>query len=381
MEPVLTVGGLLLSLPGLVIWFIILLLPWRPWSTRESLDTDGKPGKTDLSSISVLIPARNEESVISETLDALVSQGQGLHIYLIDDQSSDRTADIVRSKQLPGVEIIHGETLPEGWSGKLWALEQGRKRTATDLILLLDADIKLAPGILTKVLDKFNGEKLDLLSLMAFLRMETFWEKLLMPAFIFFFKLLYPFGLSNSTSRYVAAAAGGFILIKKNILEDSGGFESLRHCLIDDCSLARNVKNSGGRTWTGLTHSAISLREYHNLQSIWDMVARTAFTQLGYSWLLLAVCTILMTISFVFPLLIIFSGNILLCICGLLTLGIMYFCYLPTLSYYKIHPLWAIPLPVTGVIYLCMTWSSAWRHWFKAGANWKNRSYTSSAHK
>ena len=381
MEYTLTVGSLLLFLPGLVIWIIILLLPWRPWGTQESLDTDNTSRPVDLSRISVLIPARDEEAVISETLDALATQGEGLRIILIDDQSSDHTVNIARGKQLPNLEIIHGQALPEGWSGKLWALEQGKKKVTTELILLLDADIRLEPGLLVKVLDKFDNEHLDMLSLMAFLRMESFWEKLLMPAFIFFFKLLYPFGLSNSASPYVAAAAGGFILIKKDILEKTEAFGSLRHTLIDDCSLARKVKNSGGRTWLGLTHSVTSLREYHSLQSIRDMVTRTAFTQLRYSWLLLAVCTLLMTICFVFPLIAVTSGNLWQGILGLLTLGAMYLCYLPTLHYYNIHPLWVFLLPVTGFIYLCMTWLSAWHHWFKSGANWKNRNYPSSIHK
>lgn len=381
MEHGLTVGSMLLFLPGLVIWIIILLLPWRPWSTRESLDTDNLSKPASLSDITVLIPARDEESVISETLDALAAQGDGLKILLIDDHSSDHTAEIARSKQLPNLEIIHGESLPEGWSGKLWALEQGRQKASTGLILLLDADIKLEPGILAKVLDKADNEQLDMLSLMAYLRMESFWERLLMPAFIFFFKLLYPFALSNSVSPYVAAAAGGFILIRKDILDSSGAFASLRHSLIDDCSLARKVKKSGGRTWLGLTHSVISLRKYNDLSGIWDMVARTAFTQLHYSWLLLAVCTLLMMFGFVLPVISAISGSLWQSIAGLFTLGIMYLCYLPTLHYYKIHPLWGCLLPITGCIYLCMTWSSAWRYWFKSGANWKNRSYSSSVHK
>ena len=381
MDAGLSVGSLLLSLPGLVIWIVILLLPWRPWSVRESLDASNTPTNLDLSKITVLIPARNEESVISETLDALAAQGNGLRIILIDDQSDDNTAVIAQNRQFQNLEIIQGKMLPEGWSGKLWALEQGKEKADTEYILLLDADIKLKPGILPTVLQKFEDTQLDMLSLMACLRMENFREKLLMPAFIFFFKLLYPFKLSNSENPLVAAAAGGFILIRKNRLETIGAFGSLRHSLIDDCSLAREVKKSGGKTWIGLTHSVISLREYNNLQSIWDMVARTAYTQLGYSISILLLCTLLMVASFPAPVISIFSGNIFSNACGTLTLIIMYLCYFPTLKYYNVQPGWGFLLPVIGTVYLCMTWTSAWRHWFKSGARWKNREYSSPVHK
>ena len=381
MDSGLAVGSLLLTLPGLVIWSVILLLPWRPWSTRESLDTDNTVKSADLSRITVIIPARNEEEVISETLDALAVQGADLKIILVDDQSDDQTAVIARRNQLPCLEIIQGQNLPEGWSGKLWALEQGRQKAKTELVLLMDADIKLKPGILATALDQFDNKQLDMLSLMAYLQMESFWEKLFMPAFIFFFKLLYPFSITNSSSPYVAAAAGGFILIKKNSLEKIGAFDSLRHCLIDDCSLARQVKKSGGKIWLGLTHSVISMRTYKDLRGIWDMVARTAYTQLGYSLLFLVLCTLLMIACFVFPLLAAVSGNQWQFTGAIFTLIVMYACYLPTLKYYKIHPFWGVLLPFTGFVFLCMTWSSAWRYWFKSGANWKNRNYPSSAHK
>lgn len=212
----------LLALPGLVIWSLVLCLPWRPWSTREFLDVatfdteSNKPHKADLSRITVLIPARNEADVIAETLLALKTQDESLKIILIDDQSDDDTSDIALRAGLKNLNIIKGKPLPEGWSGKLWALEQGRKHVDTDYILLLDADITLAPGTLTSLFQKLNFEQLDLVSLMAFLRMNSFWEIFLMPAFIYFFKLLYPFQLSNAPSdkllsRHVAAAAGGCI--------------------------------------------------------------------------------------------------------------------------------------------------------------------------
>ena len=368
----------LLALPGLLVWVVILVLPWRPWSTRESLDANPATAKGDLSKLTVLIPARNEEAVIGRTLESLAAQHPQLKIYLVDDQSSDRTTRVALEQELPNLKVIPGQALPEGWSGKLWALEQGRQLVDTDLVLLLDADICLRVGTLHALLDKFEAESLDMLSLMARLRMQGFWERLLMPAFIFFFKLLYPFRLANSSSPYVAAAAGGVILVKRSLLEQLGAFACLRGNLIDDCALARKIKDHGGRTWIGLTHSAISLRSYHHLNVIWEMVSRTAFTQLRHSWVILLICTLLMLSAFVIPVLDLFFGSHFT---GLLTLVLMTICYLPTLRYYAIHPAWALPLPVSGVLYLLMTWSSAYHQLFRSGARWKGRHYTVPASK
>ncbi len=363
-----------LLVPAFIIWLIILVLPWRPWSTRESLDADPEI-KQDLSDITVLIPARDEEEVIGETLSALMTQGKNLKIILIDDHSCDKTARIARHSGLVNLKIIEGQSLPEGWSGKLWALEQGRKQVKTSNILLLDADIKLKPGTIATLLNKMEKEKLDLISLMAFLRMEKFWEKLLMPAFIYFFKLLYPFSLSNTPTSSVAAAAGGCILIKRSALESAGGFASIKNNLIDDCTLAETIKKNGGKIWLGLTHSAMSLRDYNNLRTIWDMVARTAYTQLKYSILLLLGCTLIMVIAFIFPIIALFSSGIWTKIIAMTTLASMLITYLPTLKYYSLNFSWSLYLPLIGVMYLLMTWSSAYRHIFGGGSIWKDRNY------
>ena len=366
----------LLALPGLCIWAIIALLPWRPWSIRETLDADtGAMTGGDLSRITVLVPARNEADVINHALRGLAAQGKGLKIILIDDQSADQTVAIAHRANLTGLKIVHGQPLPESWSGKLWALEQGRTEITTELVLLLDADILLFPGALHALLQKLDHDQLDLVSLMALLNMQGYWGKLLIPAFIFFFKLLYPFGLSNSPAYRVAAAAGGCILVKKSLLDRIGAFRSLCSALIDDCALARKVKDSGGRTWIGLTHSALSLRPYHNLMCIWDMVARSAYTQLHYSLALLFLCTALMTAAFLLPL----AAALFLGPVAIATVSLMYLCYLPTLRYYGIHPLWGCLMPVIGMFYLFMTWSSAWRHLGMRETLWKRRSYAKTA--
>lgn len=367
-----------LVLPGLCIWGIILLLPWRPWSTRETLDAE-TGGCDDLNQITALIPARNEARYIVATLRSLAEQGRNHRILLIDDESTDATVALARSLNLPNLDIITGAPLAHGWSGKLWALEQGRQRADGKYLLLLDADIQLQPGLVPALLAKLKQENLSFISLMAFLRMETGWEKMLMPAFIYFFKLLYPFRLSNSPSKLVAAAAGGCILIDRQTLDDIGGFTAVKGELIDDCALARRVKDSGRRTWIGMTHSALSQRHYDDLQSIWEMVARTAFTQLRYSVLLLLLCTILMLAAFVMPVAGLFSGLLLWVVLSLLNYLLMTISYFPTLKYYDVNVLWACTLPLTGFLYLLMTWWSAINHWRGIGAYWKGRTYTERA--
>lgn len=234
----------LLGLASLIIWLVILLLPWRPWGIREALDPSqlsvvAKSRQSAHNAVTVLIPARNEAAVISQTLSSLAAQLPQPRIILVDDQSVDQTTQKARSLNLKNFILVDGKKLPAGWSGKLWALEQGFSQVKTDLVLLLDADIALKPGALSALLEKFESENLDFLSLMAELRMNSFWEKLLLPSYIYFFKLLYPFRLSNSGHPHVAAAAGGCILMKSEIIRELGGFASLRSSLIDDCTLAK----------------------------------------------------------------------------------------------------------------------------------------------
>jgi len=363
-----------LAIPGLVIWSAITVLPWRPCSTRESLDGTSTTS-ADLSHISVIIPARNEEVGITTTLNALAVQGQGLRILLVDDESDDRTVELANSLGLDGLTLIKGKELEPGWSGKLWALEQGLSQVETDYILLLDADIELKPGTVHALLNKMQEKDYQLVSLMAFLRMQSAWETLLMPAFIYFFKLLYPFHISNSESRLIAAAAGGCILTTTQTINNIGGFASLKSELIDDCALARRVKDSGSRTWIGLTHSAVSHRPYDDLTTIWNMVTRTAFIQLRYSRLLLLVCTILMLCAFLLPVITLCLQDTVAFVLALTSLVLMAISFLPTLKYYGVNQLLALTLPLTGMLYLMMTWNSAIKHWRGMGSSWKGRTY------
>ncbi len=360
---------------GALLWVGLLLVPWRPWSTRERLEAGERDVAPGLSDITVLIPARNEAASIQPTLSAIGKQGAHLKIILVDDQSSDETAAIAQATVATGLTVVKGVPLPSGWTGKPWALEQGLQKAATELVLLLDADIELEPGIVGALKQKLIGEQLDLVSVMAWLRMETFWEKLLAPAFIYFFKLLYPFALGNKPDSKLGVAAGGCILVRANALRKADAFGSIRDAIIDDCALASRIKASGGRTWIGLSRSVRSHRPYPRLSNFWEMVARTAYTQLRYSiWLLLAT-TFLMSLIFLFPLVGLFAGSFGGRIFATIGVCSMMASYLPTLHYYHRSVLWAPILPLIGCLYLVMTWASAVRFWRGKRSEWKGRIY------
>jgi hopene-associated glycosyltransferase HpnB len=360
---------------GSLAWPFILLLPRKPWSTRERLDNDDPSLETDLSDITALIPARDEAESIPTTVGALRQQGQNLAVILIDDQSSDGTADLAKRSFSGNLRVLPGKELPEDWVGKLWALEQGRQLATTELILLLDADIELAPGTIRVLKSKLKAENLDLVSLMAELRMQTFWEKFLSPAFIFFFKLLYPFAEGNDPRSGLGVAAGGCVLIRAGTLQGVGGFGALKASIIDDCELANRVKQVGGKTWIGLTHSAKSQRPYPSLGSFWNMVARTAFTQLRYSVFLLLLTTFLMAVVFWCPILGLVYRSMIVRAVSWLGLVSMWAAYLPVVRFYRQTPLLVITLPVVALLYLLMTWSSAIRYWSGQRSMWKGRRY------
>ncbi|MES1937630.1 glycosyltransferase [Salinisphaera hydrothermalis] len=365
-----------LVLTSLIIWLGLLVQPWLPWLLRERFAARAADAQTaDLSDVTVLIPARDEAEALERTLAALAEQGTGLSVVVIDDNSTDGTGDIARAAPLDRLTVLTGQPLPEGWTGKLWALEQARQHVATSRVVLLDADIRIAPGTIAGLKAKAMAENRQMVSLMAHLRMTSLPERLLIPAFIYFFKLLYPFALSNAGSRYVAAAAGGCVLIDAAMLERIGGFGALRDAVIDDCTLARCVRRSGGRTWVGVTHAAVSLRGYDDFEGIHAMVARSAYSQLRYSPGLLAGCTLAMGLMFWLPPLALILGDSTARWLGLAAWIAMAVSYIPTLTYYGLSRFWAVGLPLIGTIYLGMTWSSALRYWRGVRTAWRGRAY------
>ena len=258
---------------------------------------------------------------------------------------------------------------------RLWALQQGLPYISSELLLLLDADIELEQGALVALLQKQKERDYDLVSVMATLHVKSLWEKLLLPPFIYFFKLIYPFALSNKETSNVAAAAGGCILIKTSKLRDIGEFASLKYAIIDDCTLARRIKEKDGKTWLGLSALVSSTRPSTTLGSIWNMVARTAYTQLNYSVALLVLCSILMLICFVVPLVQIFIADNYIGLVALTTFICMTITYHPVVKFYKLHSFWWLTLPFASALFLAMTWTSAIRYWRGERTRWKERSY------
>ncbi len=368
-----------ISLVATLLWVVLLILPWCPWCTEPFLDVFERSSTDSLKDVTVLIPARNESRLIQRTLSALQSQSVSLNVILVDDQSTDDTTRRAQEIDEMNLKVIAGCRKPEGWSGKLWALEQGRQSINTKYTLLMDADIKLSPGIIAAALMKMEHQNINFLSLMAAPHMGGFWEKLLMPAFVYFFKLIYPFRLSNSQHPWVAAAAGGFILLETKIMSELGGFDAIRDALIDDCTLARRVKNMNYTTWIGLSHSLQSMRAYNTLTDIWNMVARTAYTQLHYSITLLVICTVIMIIAFQVPLVGLVWGNKLVLTLSIVTVVIMMITYRSVLSFYDRSPGWALTMPLISLLFLAMTWTSAIRYWRGERAQWRGRAYSRNA--
>ncbi|MEM7541286.1 MAG: glycosyltransferase [Pseudomonadota bacterium] len=366
---------ILTPLAGLM-WAGLLALPWRPYSTRERLSATASAAPQAYPDVTVLSPARNEAESIQTVLLGVAAQGSLARIILVDDQSDDGTAGLANALDLDNLTIITGTTPPPGWSGKLWALQQGLAHAETDKILLLDADIELKPGMLKALHDHMEDLNLTMVSLMANLSMLSFWERLLIPAFVYFFKLIYPFALANSNRSRLAAAAGGCILIQRKALNDIGGFSALHDAIIDDCTLAKYVKENGGTIWLGLTDGAVAVRGYSALSEIWDMVARTAYTQLHYSTMLLLVCTALMTVSFWVPIAALLGGGAALRYIALLALALCFASYWPVIKYYRLPAFWTFTLPLAGTLFLAMTWTSAWRYWRGERSRWKARSYS-----
>jgi hopene-associated glycosyltransferase HpnB len=384
-------------------WVYLLAFRGRFWRCDQCLSFANSENLSQWPSVCAIVPARNEASVLPQSLQSLLTQTYPgrFQVMLVDDQSTDGTADIARQtaqacQAEASLQIMTTEPLPTGWSGKLWAVHQGIKRVTQDsqrplpdYFLLTDADILHDANNLKQLATKAEQEHLDLVSLMVLLRCKSFWEKLLIPAFIFFFQKLYPFPWVNQPQHPMAAAAGGCILVRRDALLAVGGIEVIRKALIDDCALGAAIKGNRkpdgqtGRIWLGLTTATASLRVYPSLQSIWEMVARTAFTQLGYSFALLFLSLAGMTLMYALApaglLLGWATGDWAIALsCGL-AWALMTIAYWPTIRLYKLSPLWALTLPLVGILYILMTLDSAVRHIQGRGSAWKGRVYSTAA--
>jgi len=333
--------------------------------------------------VTAVIPARNEAGGIGETLASLAAQeypGE-IRVVVVDDHSDDGTATAAQAAAaaagLAGrLTLLAAEPLPPGWAGKVWAMHQGLTRLAEHepgYVLFSDADIRHGPGVLRELVGRAEAEALDLASLMVRLRCETAAERLLIPAFVFFFRLLYPFRRVNDPAHPLAGAAGGTMLVRAAALRRIGGLKSIRGALIDDCALAAAVKRGGHRLWLGLAVTSESTRGYGSVRDVLAMIARTAYTQLGYSPLRLAGCVGGLALTFLAPPALAAAapgpGRWL----GLAAWGLMAGLYLPMVRFYRQSPLWAPLLPLTAALYLWATLASAWAYHRGRGGGWKGR--------
>ena len=380
-----------LTLLSLVIWLFLILFWGQFWRVNHQLEAnqDKDIDNNTLPTVCVIIPARNEADVIPVSLRSLLLQDYPgkFTIFLVDDQSSDGTAHIAEGvayalDKTPQLQIVTSTSLPPGWTGKLWAMEQGLQIASTltpDYFLLTDADIEHHPSNLRRLVAKAEAQKLDLVSIMVRLRCQSFWEQLLIPAFVFFFQKLYPFSWVNNPKKATAAAAGGCILIHSEALNRIGGLQIIRQALIDDCSLAKAVKSTHGKIWLGLSTLTYSLRPYDSLKTIWDMVARSAYTQLNYSPFLLIGSLLGMTLVYLLPpIAIIFGlvlGNWIITLISVIGYLLMTFAYFPIIRFYKCSPVFAFSLPIIAFLYTSMTIDSALQHWQGRGGAWKGRVY------
>ncbi len=380
----------LIAFIALAAWIHLAFFRDGFWRMTERLTEAPEPERWP--AVVAVIPARDEAASIAQVIEAhMTSDYPGdFSLVLVDDSSTDGTADLARAaaegKARP-LEIIAAPDLAEGWTGKLWAMHHGLQKAAeinrdADYRLLTDADIVFSSDTLRRLVAKSEREKLSLASLMARLDVKGSWASLLIPSFVYFFQKLYPFPRVNDANDNTAAAAGGCMLVRADALNAIGGVETIKGDIIDDCALARKIKDLSPSTkiWLGLADDEVrSLRDNEAVSSVWNMVARTAYAQLGHSAAILLATLVGLALVYLAPPLIAFTFAAhhegLALLFSLLAWGLMAYTFWPTLKLYDQEPWQAMLLPVSAALYAAMTFTSAWRHWRGKGGQWKGRSY------
>ena len=364
-----------------LIWLYLLI--GRGWFWRVASQRASVPSPSVGQRVVVLIPARNEAAVIGTAIASLAQQAfNGLiHLIVIDDGSTDGTAEVAEAAAhaagvLSRFELLRSAALPRGWTGKLWALSQGVAAAAhrgADYLLFSDADTCHGPASVASLVAEAEARDRDLVSHMVKLSTATPAERLLVPAFVFFFFKLYPPAWIADPKRKLAAAAGGCLLIRPQALARAGGLEQIRSRIIDDCALAQLVKDSGGRISLELAADTRSLRSYRSSAEIGAMISRTAFAQLRHSYLLLAATLLGLFITYLLPVGLLLSGDPPRVFLGVVALLLMSLCYLPMVRFYGLSPLWSVCLPVIAAFYSGAVIHSAVQYARGAGGRWKGR--------
>ena len=367
---------------ALVVWLYLLLARGAFWRCGER-DDSAPAGLTvwPRAAVAAIVPARNEADCIGDSIRSLLRQDYAGRwaVVLVDDDSADGTADIahVAAQGDDRLRVVRGRGLPAGWTGKLWALKQGidaamNVQEPPDYLLLTDADIVHSTESLSRLIAHAESKRLVLTSLMVKLRCESFAEHANIPAFIFFFQMLYPFRWVNRPQSTVAAAAGGCMLVRADTLRKAGGIEVIRGALIDDCALAKALKVHGP-IWLGLTERVRSIRPYPAFADIRRMVARSAYAQLRYSPLLLLGTVAGMVLTYLVPPLMAIFGSGAARGIGIGTWALMAIAFQPTLRLYRLSPLWGIALPAIALQYMLFTLDSAYQYVRGRGGAWKGR--------
>lgn len=360
---------------SLLIWIYLLFARggfWKIPSSHGSVLTSTKR-------VVAVVPARNEAAMIGEAVESLLAQV--FHVVLVDDSSEDGTAEAAREaatqlNQQSRLTVIKAGALQPGWTGKLWALSRGvaeAEALKPDYLLFTDADISHGAESVSELVAMAEARDLDLCSYMVKLRCESFAEKALIPAFVYFFLQLYPPAWIASARHKTAGAAGGCILIPPAALQKIGGLAAIRGEIIDDCALARRVKRSGGKLWLGLTTDTESIRPYGGFTEIGGMISRSAFNQLHHSALLLVGTMIGMTVTYLLPPLLLVSGQRWAALLGGAAWLLMSVSYAPLVRFYRLPLIWAVALPAIALLYLGATVDSALRYWRGKGGEWKGR--------
>lgn len=399
----------MIALLSLCVWIYLFFAHGRFWLSGPEL-LPALPAETP--DVDVIIPARDEAETIGRVVVSLLAQEYAgkFRIILIDDGSSDGTAEIARAAataaaaSIPAtssltattaaasaaaamsdpaavsrvngskLQVISGQPKPTGWSGKLWAVSQGVARAEAPVLLLADADIVHHPRHLATLVARLNEPRVDMVSEMVRLNCSSLAERSLVPAFVYFFQMLYPFARVNDPRSKAAAAAGGTVLIRRDAVDRIGGIASIKGALIDDVTLAKSVKR-GGAIYLGHSGLAVSIRRYPAVADIWNMITRTAFTQLHYSAAVLVLTLVGLSLVWWVPIGAALFGHGWQRLCGLAAFALGGASFVPTLMRYKRSGLWSLALPLIAIFYMGATLSSALNHWRGSGARWKNRDY------
>ena len=361
----------MLALLSLCAWIYLFFAHGMFWRSRPQLLAATPEGCPD---VDIIVPARDEAETIRAAIGSLLAQDYGgdFRVILIDDNSTDATAELAGSA--PKLQVIRLDSKPPGWSGKLWALHQGIAASRSPLVVLTDADIVHQPRHLASLVAKLQGARLDLVSEMVRLNCSSLAERMLVPAFVYFFQMLYPFAKVNDPRSAVAAAAGGTVLVRREALARIGGIEAIQDALIDDVALAKAVKR-GGPIFLAHSELAASIRRYPKIADLWHMISRTAFTQLRYSSALLVLTMAALTIVWLVPPWEAVFGSGWRVGCGLAACALAAVSYMPTLTRYRRNKLWVLALPLIAAFYMAATVASAVDYWRGKGASWKNRAY------